>query len=157
VADGEKIMTVDFALTKSPSYRVASIVRVGPWKEDNLRSEFEELERWAKRQGVRTGSYIFMERGTRRWEACLEYRGRAEAEGRIRLKTLPATAVARVIFDPDQVSSRIVYHGLSDWTRWRKKYGEIRSVVGPREVYSGNPWKDEQAWAHCEVQFVVRK
>ena len=36
-------MTVDFALTKSPSYRVASIVRVGPWKEDNLRSEFEAL------------------------------------------------------------------------------------------------------------------
>jgi len=150
-------MTVDFELTRAPSYRVASIVRVGPWKENNLRSEFEELEHWAKRQGVRTGTYVFLERGSRRWEACLEIKGRAKAEGRIRLKTLPATYVARVVFNPDQVASRVVYHGLSDWTRWRKKYGEIRSVIGPREVYSGNPWKDQRAWAHCEVQFVVRK
>ena len=155
--DEGRNMTVDFEMTRAPSYRVASIVRVGPWKEDNLRSEFEELEHWAERQGIQTGSYIFLERGSRRWEACLEIKGRAKAEGRIRLKILSATPVAKVVFDPDRVSSRIVYHGLSDWTRWRKKYGEIRSVAGPREVYSGNPWKDKQAWAHCEVQFVVRK
>lgn len=152
-------MTVDFALANSPSYRVASIVRVGPWKEDNLRSEFEELERWAKRQGVKTGSYVFRERGgkPRKWEACLEYQGKAKAEGRVRLKVLPSTAVAKVVFDPDQISSRIIYHGLSDWTRWRKKFGEIRSVEWPREIYTGNPWKDKRAWARCEVQFVVRK
>ena len=150
-------MTVDFVLSNSPSYRVASIVRVGPWKEDNLRTEFEELERWAERQGVRTGSYIFVERGGNRWEACLEFKGKAKTEGRVRLKVLPATPVAKVVFDPDLVSSRIVYHGLSDWTRWRKKDGQIRSVEWPREIYPGNPWKDKKAWAHCEVQFVVRK
>ncbi len=150
-------MVVDFVLTRAPSYRVASIVRVGPWKDDNLRSEFEELEQWAKRQGVKTGSYLFLERGHHRWEACLEYKGRASPEGRVRLKTLPREHVARVAFDPDQISSRIVYHGLSDWVRWRKKYGEIRSVEWPREVYPGNPWKDKAAWARCEVQFVVRK
>lgn len=150
-------MTVDFELVRSRSYRVASIARVGPWKEDNLRSEFEELEQWTRRQGLKSGTYIFVERGHHRWEACLEYRGRGKAAGRIRLKTLPATHVARVAFDPDQLSSRIVYHGLSDWVRWRKKYGEIQAVGWPREVYSGNPWKDKDAWAHCEVQFIVRK
>ncbi|MDE1821931.1 MAG: hypothetical protein KGJ23_12110 [Euryarchaeota archaeon] len=150
-------MVVDFVLSRSPSYRVASIVRVGPWKEDNLRTEFEELEHWAERQGVRRGRYVFLERGGNRWEACLEYRGRARAEGRVRLKTLPPAHVAKVAFDPEKLSSRIVYHGLSDWVRWRKKYGEIKSVEWPREVYPGNPWKDKRAWADCEVQFVVRK
>ncbi|MCI4352301.1 MAG: GyrI-like domain-containing protein [Thermoplasmata archaeon] len=150
-------MVVDFALRDSPSYRVASIVRIGPWKEDNLRVEFRELTRWAQKNRVRTGHWIFFERDHHRWEACLEIKDSAKAEGRIRLKTLPATPVARVVFNPDAVSSRIVYHGLSDWTRWRKKYGEIRSVTAVREVYTGDPWADKKAWANCEVQFVVRK
>lgn len=150
-------MVVDFALKKTPSYRVASIVRVGSWKENNLRAEFQELTAWAKRARVRTGHWIFFERDNDRWEACLEIRGKANPEGRIRLKTLPGVDVARVVFDPDAVSSRLVYHGLADWTRWRKKYGEIKEVTATRELYAGDPWKDSEAWKHCEVQFVVRK
>lgn len=150
-------MVVDFELKRAPSFRVASIVRVGPWKEDNLRTEFGELVRWAKRQKLRTGRWIFLERSDDRWESCLEYRGRAIAEGRIRLKTLPATSVASVTFDPDRVSPRVIYHGLRDWTRWRKKDRTIKAVTTVREVYSGDPWKDRSAWAHCEVQFLVRK
>jgi DNA gyrase inhibitor GyrI len=150
-------MVVDFSIKRAPSFRVASIVRVGPWKEDNLRTEFGELVRWAKRQGIRTRRWIFLERGNDRWEACLEFAGRAVPDGRIRLKTLPATSVASVTFDPDKISPRIVYHGLSDWTRWRKKDHTIKSVSSVREVYTGDPWKDRSAWAHCEVQFVVRK
>jgi len=149
-------MVVDFALKRSPGFRVASIVRVGPWKEDNLRTEFGELVRWARRRGLRTGRWIFFERGRSRWEACLEIKGTAEPEGRIRLKTLPPATVARIVFDPDQTSSRVVYHALSDWTRWRKKDGTIRSVLSVREVYTGDPWRDKKAWAHCEVQFLVR-
>lgn len=150
-------LTVDFVLKRAPGVRVASIVRIGPWKEDNLRTEFGELVRWAARQKLRTGRWIFFERGRSRWEACLEVRGNAPAEGRIRLKSLPATAVASVMFDPDQVSSRVVYHGLSDWTRARRRDGTIRSVLAIREVYSGDPWREKSAWAHCEVQFVVRR
>ena len=62
-------MVVDFALGKAPRYRVGSITRVGPWKEDNLRTEFGELTRWARRQGLRTGRRNFVERGRHRWEA----------------------------------------------------------------------------------------
>ena len=150
-------MVVDFELRKAPSYRVAAIVRVGPWKEDNLRSEFRELTAWAKQQRVPTGRWIFYHKGDHRWEACLEIKGRAEATGRIRLKTLPATYVARCIFDPDAIADRVIYHGLSDWTRWRRRYKEIRSVGGSREIYSADPWSDARAWANCEVQFLVRK
>lgn len=151
--------TVDFALRSAPSYRVASITRVGPWKENNLRTEFRELVSWARRQGVRTGKWIFVERDHDRWEACLELKGRGAAtpDGRVRLKRLPATAVARVSFDPEAISSRIVYHGLSDWVRWRRRDGTIRSVTGVREVYAGDPWSDRGAWSRCEVQFLVRK
>lgn len=147
---------VDFGWKNEPSHRVAAIIRVGPWKEDNLRTEFGELTRWAERQGLRTGRWIFSHRANDRWEACLEYRGKAQAEGRIRLKTLPATRVARVVFDPDRISSRVIYHGLDDWTRWRKRDGTITAVTGSREVYGGDPWKDKRAWARCEVQFLVR-
>ena len=150
-------MAVDFELRKAPSYRVASLSRTGPWREDNLRREFRELVEWAKKQGVQTGRWIFWHRGDQRWEACLEFKGSAQATGRIRLKTLPATYVARVIFDPDAIADRVIYHGLSDWTRWRRRYKEIKSVGGSREVYSGDPWSDPHAWANCEVQFLVRK
>lgn len=154
---GKPAKPIDFEIRKSPKYRVASITRVGPWKEDHLRSEFRELTTWAKRQGLTTGHWIFVHRGDERWEACLEIRGRAKAEGRIRLRTLPATHVAHCVFDPDLLADRVVYHGLSDWTRWRKKFKEISAIGGSREVYSGDPWSDAAAWAHCDVQFLVRK
>ena len=132
-------MVVDFELRKAPSCRVASIARVGPWKEDNLRSEFRELTAWAEKQRVPTGRWIFVHKGDHRWEACLEIKGKAAAAGRIRLKTLPSTYVARCILNPDVIADRIIYHGLSDWTRWRRRYKEIKSVGGSREVYSGDP------------------
>jgi hypothetical protein len=150
-------MVVEFSIKRVPKFRVASIVRVGPWKEDNLRSEFRELTAWARGQEVRTGRWIFFERDRNRWEACLELKGPAEVGGRVRLKTLPPTWAACVTFDPDAVSSRVVYHALNDWLRWRRKDGTIKSVTGVREVYDGDPWASRKAWAHCTVQFLVRK
>jgi hypothetical protein len=156
---GVESLVTDFALKKSPAYRVASIVRIGQWKEDNLRPEFRELVRWARKNRLRTGRWIFLDARPdhRRWEACLEIRGSARPEGRIRIRTLPTTWVARVTFDPTVVSSRLVYHGLNDWTRWRRKYKEIRSVTAVRELYSGDPWRSKEAWTNCVVEFLVRK
>ena len=150
-------MTVDFAWKECPAYRVASIVRVGPWREDNLRTEFRELVRWAERQGVRTTRWIFLERGHHRWEACLEVVGPAKAEGRIRLRTLRRSRVAAVVFDPDRLSSRIVYHALNDWTRELRRSGAIKAVTATREVYASDPWRDPAAWSRCEVQYLVRR
>jgi effector-binding domain-containing protein len=77
--------------------------------------------------------------------------------GRIRIKTLPPTWVAQVVYNPDLISSRLVYHGLMDWIRWRRKYREIRSASGVRELYAGDPWSDKEAWTNCVVQFLVKK
>jgi hypothetical protein len=150
-------MTVDFSLAKAPRYRVASILKIGPWREDNLRSEFAELRRWATRHRLSTGRWIFVHRGGTRWEACLEIRGPAVSEGRIRVQTLPASWVARVTFDPEAVSSRVVYHGLHDWTRARRRSGEVRSVRWSREIYDGSPWSDRDAWRRCRVEFLVNR
>jgi effector-binding domain-containing protein len=150
-------MIVDFSLTRVPRYRVASIVKVGPWREENLRTEFTELRRWAERHRIRTGRWIFVHPGGNRWEACLEIKGRAPAEGRIRLRTLAAGWAACVTFDPELVSSRVVYHALHDWTRERRREGEIRSVGGAREVYAASPWADRRAWRSCRVEFLVRR
>lgn len=150
-------MTTDFSLERTPAYRVASIVRFGPWKEENLRPEFRALVRWSRRQKAHIGHWIFFERSHDRWEACLEVRGRVAPEGRIRLKTLPSSWAAVLTFDPDTISSRIVYHALNDWTRARRRAGDLRSVSAIREIYDGDPWSDQRAWKRCRVEFLVRR
>jgi len=149
--------TVDFAFARAPAYRVAAVVWKGPWNERRIRAEFERIERWAKQHKLRTGLWIFREPAERTWEVAIEVKGAAPGAARIRRKTYRAGSVARVVFDPDVVSPRVVYHGLTDWLRWRKREKEIRSVVSYREVYRGNPWRDASVWARTEVQFVVRR
>ncbi|HYA56908.1 MAG TPA: GyrI-like domain-containing protein [Thermoplasmata archaeon] len=150
-------MVVDFAFKKVPNLRVASLRWKGAYSEATIRRRFEEVERWAKSRGLRTGRWIFREPGSRTWEVSIEVRGAAKSEGPVRVRALPAATVASVVFDPDVVSPRVVYHGLSDWLRWRRKEKKVRSVVESREVYSGNPWKDRHAWSATDVQFVVRR
>lgn len=149
-------MTVDFVLKKSPSLRLASIRWTGPYSEAEIRKRFGEVERWATTHRLRTGRWVFREPGSRTWNVGIEVRGRARSEGRVKVRSLPASTVASVTFDPDLVSPRVVYHGLSDWLRWCRKEKKIRSVVSTREVYLGNPWKDARAWSKTEIQFVVR-
>ncbi len=150
-------MVVDFAWGKSPAYRVAYVAWRGPWNEKRIRSEFERVGRWARAHGYRTGRWIFLEPGERRWETAIELRSRARGSEGVRTKLLPGGPIARVVFDPDQVSPRVIYHGLSDWLRGRRREKEIRSVLSSREVYTGNPWTDRRAWARTEVQFRVRR
>jgi DNA gyrase inhibitor GyrI len=159
-------MVVDFEIKRAPSYNVASILKVGPYREDNLRTEFGELMKWAKKNGLRTGKWIMYEhdgpnsrRGMnqRRWEACLEIRGKAAPDGRIKIKKLPAQNVASVLFNPNVVSSRIVYHGLGDWIWWRLKYKDIKRAGPTREVYEGDPWTSSKAWSKVDVQVLVEK
>lgn len=149
-------MSVDFAFKNMPALPVISISWSGPWNEGRIRSRFEELARWAAARRLRTGRWIFLEPATRRWTVAIEVRGRARGDGTVRVRTLPKSRVAAVTFDPEAISPRVIYHGLSDWLRWRKKEKEIQRVVSSREVYRGNPWKDPRAWARTEVQFLVR-
>jgi effector-binding domain-containing protein len=149
-------MVVDFEFTKSPAMRIAAVSWKGPWKEKRIRSEFERLERWAKKRGIRTGKYVFMEPSSQHWKVGIEVKGKARGEGEVHLSTLPASKVACVVYDPDEVSPRVVYHGLTDWLRWRRKDGDIKAVGAYREVYDGNPWTSAKAWSNCCVQVVVR-
>jgi DNA gyrase inhibitor GyrI len=150
-------MAVDFAFKRSPKYQVACIQWKGPWNERHIRSKFDALVAWAKKNHVRVGHWIFREPGSRTWEVCVEIKGKAAPARGIRLKTFPAATVARVQFDPEKISPRVVYHGLNDWLRWRRREGEIKSVRSTREVYRGDPWRNPSAWRATEVQFVVTK
>ncbi|MCI4329425.1 MAG: GyrI-like domain-containing protein [Thermoplasmata archaeon] len=150
-------MTVDFAFGKAPAYRVATLPPKGGWSENVCRPEFARLVAWAKKNHVRTGKWIFCSTANDGFRACLEIRGSAKSEGSIRIRTLPATAVARVRFDPDVVSPRVVYHGLNDWLRWRKKDKEVRVVRSSREIYDGDPWADKKAWRNTTVEYVVSR
>lgn len=149
-------MTVDFVLKKSPSLRVAAIRWKGPYSESQIRKRFAAIEKWARARKIRTGRWVFREPGDRTWDVAIEVRGPARSEGRVKVQTLRACMVASVTFDPEVVSPRVVYHGLSDWLRWRRKEKKVRSVVSTREVYPGDPWKDARAWSRTEIQFVVR-
>jgi len=149
-------VTVDFVLKKVPAVRVASIRWTGPYSEATIRRRFADVRAWTLAHGLRPGRWVFREPGDRQWEVGIEVPARARSAGRVKVRTLPASRVATVTFDPDVVSPRVIYHGLSDWLRWRRKEKKIRSVVSTRELYLGDPWKDARAWSRTEVQFVVR-
>ncbi len=153
-------MTVDFAIKRAPAYRVASVRFTGPYQEKKIRSEWEAIATWAKARGLRTGKWFFIEEddGPRyKFEVAIEVRGKAKGDRKVRLRTFAASPIATVTFDPDVVSARVVYHGLSDWLRWRKKDKTIKRARTWREVYNGNPWKDARAWSHAEIQVTVSK
>lgn len=150
-------MTVDFVLKKAPSYRIAHLRWTGPWSDRELRKRFELVEKWAKEHGLRTGRWIFREPGERVWDVGIEVRGKARSQGRVRIQTLPAATVASILFDPEVVSPRVVYHGVTDWLRWQRKEKAIRSAGAYRELYEGNPWRVKRAWSRTEIQVVVRK
>ncbi len=149
-------MTVDFKFRKSPAYRVATLSWRGAWSERAIERRSLELERWTREHRLRAGKWMFLEPGENRWTAAIEVRGKARGDGKVRLRTFPASRVASVTFDPEEISARVIYHGLNDWLRWRRKAKEIRRVTGSRELYDGNPWRDRKAWARTEVQYLVR-
>ncbi len=153
-------MAVDFAIKRAPAFRVASIRFTGPYQEKRIRSEWESIAGWAKSHGLRTGKWFFIEEddGPRyKFEVAIEVRGKAKGDRKVHLRTFPASPIASVTFDPDVVAARVVYHGLSDWLRWRKKGKTIKRARTWREVYNGNPWKDARAWSHAEIQVTVSK
>ena len=150
-------MVVEFRLKRTPAMRVASLSWKGPWNERRIRAQFGRLVAWARSRRLRTGQWIFREPANRTWEVALEIRGAARSDGPIRVRTYPAATVASVVFDPAAVSPAVVYHGITDWLRWRRKDKTIRSVGTYREVYRADPWRHPAAWARTDVQVVVRK
>jgi effector-binding domain-containing protein len=160
-------MIVDFEMRKAPQYRVATRILTGAWPGDKaLRAEFEKVHAWAKEKGLRTGKWFFREFGedetpSEKWrfEIGVEIRGTRPVRGGkgTVMKTLPSSTVATVTFDPDKVSPRVIYHGLADWLRERKKAGEYKEVGPYREVYLGNPWSSKPVWAHTQIQVSVKR
>jgi effector-binding domain-containing protein len=102
---------------------------------------------------------IGMPSSDRRWWACIEIKTKllTKPPTEIELKTLPATQVASVTFDPAEFSDRLVYHGLECWLEWRTKFGEYEEAAPAREVYLANPWTNKNAKKHIELQVPIRK
>ncbi|MGD0250996.1 MAG: GyrI-like domain-containing protein [Thermoplasmata archaeon] len=150
-------MTVDFVIKRAPAYRVASIRWKGPWSDAGVQRKFNAVVAWARGHDLKTGRWIFREPAERSFEVAIEVIGKAKSDRTVRIRTFPASTVASVVYDPKVIEPRVVYHGLTDWLRWRRKEGEIRSVGDYREVYTADPWTDAKAYAHTEVQIVVRK
>jgi len=148
---------VDFAFKKAPSYRVASIRWTGPWSDESVHRHFLKVKKWAGTRHLRTGKWIFREPDDRKFEVAIEIKGKARSEGDVHLRTFRGGTVASVVYDPRVIEPRVVYHGLSDFLRWRKKDHTIRGIGGYREVYSGDPWADPKAYARTEVQILVKK
>lgn len=113
-------MTVDFVFKKAPKFRAITAAWKGPWNEKRIQKEFEALDAWAKKNKIRTGRWVFMEPGDRQWLVGLEVPAATKGDGSVRVRSFPASRVAQVQFDPDVVSARVVYHGVTDWLRWRK-------------------------------------
>ena len=54
-------VAVDFAIKKTPRYRVVSVRFVGPFNEKRIRTEWERLAKWAKTKRLSTGKWFFSE------------------------------------------------------------------------------------------------
>ena len=150
-------MTVDFAFKKASGFTAATVSWKSAWSDARIRKEFESLAKWAQKGGLKTGRWMFRGDGESSFLVAIEVKGKFKGDGRVRAKTFPAERVASVTFDPNLVSPRVVYHGLTDWLRWRKKEGEVKRIGDYREVYNGNPWTDPKAWSKTDIQVVVRK
>jgi DNA gyrase inhibitor GyrI len=164
-------MTVDFEVVKAPKYYVASLTRQGPWTGDNMmRPYFSKLLNWARKNKLRTGKWIYTELvgpnappDKRVYEASLELQNAKKLTSlrasKVRVQILPTLSVVRIKFNPELVSSRLVYHGLESWIEWRKRYGEYArsDSFWSREIYRDDPWKSKVAWENAEVQVPIRK
>ena len=155
-------MVVDIKVKQVPGCTVASLIHFGPHGPNLFRAEFDHLVKWAKKNKLRTGKWIM------RWldepegklaskvrsEACLEIKGKARLEGKIKIKKLSKHTVASVVFNPEKVSSRLVYSGIYGWLR----YSDFQATRSPaREVYAANPWTNSRAWANAEVQVPIKR
>lgn len=138
--------TVDVEVRRAPAVRTIRAEGKGPWNELRIRTEFERLARWASSRKLRTG----------RWVVAIEVWGTVRGEAAVRVRNLPASRVASVRYDPDLASPRVIYHGLTDGLRWRKKDGSIRRAGVDREVYEENPWTRAKARSRSEIQVLVR-
>jgi effector-binding domain-containing protein len=156
-------MVVDIKVKQVPGYRVASLIHYGPHGPNMFRTEFAYLVKWAKKNKLRTGKWVMRwidEPGTNkpakkiRSEACLEIKGKARMEGKIKIKTFPKQTVLSVTFDPEKVSTHLVYCGIYGWIRYS---GFQATDSPPREVYTANPWTNSRAWANAEIQVPVKK
>ena len=156
------MMKVEFKVKTAPSYKVAYILHIGPYTNQNMwRPEFNELVKWAKKRQLRTGKWImgFLDKWSEKTEkrrrsvACIEIKGRAKAEGKIKIMKIPKRKVVSVVFDPDKVSADVVYYGLEAWL----EYCPYKQAARSKELYDGNPWTNPRAWANCEVQVPLKR
>jgi effector-binding domain-containing protein len=136
--------------------------KVGGGGSEPLRREFKELEKWAKKNKVKTGSYIFYFRemgktpDKYRFEACLEISGNPQSDGKIKIKELPKISVASVKFNPEKISPRLVYNGVYGWLSENDEgYSEADDFS--REIYPGNPFTSSWAWNRAEIQVPAEK
>ena len=61
--DQENVV-VDFAIRKSPQYRIAERTLEGKWPGDKaILAEFVKVQTWAKEKRLRTGKWFFLESG----------------------------------------------------------------------------------------------
>lgn len=156
-------LVVDLKVKQAQGCTVASMIHYGSHGPNLFRAEFGQLMKWAKKNKLRTGKWImrFLDEpdgktppSKLRSEACLEIRGTARSEGKIRIKKFPKQTVVSVTFDPGKVSPRLVYSGIYGWLR----YSDFKATDSPsREVYAGNPWANAHVWANAEVQVPVRR
>ena len=155
-------MKVEFKVKTAPSYKVGYILHIGPYTNQNMwRPEFNQLVKWAKKKKLRTGKWImgFLDKWSEKTEkrrrsvACIEIKGRAKAEGKIKIMKIPKQKVVSVIFDPDKVSADVVYYGLEAWL----EYCPYKQAARSKELYDGNPWTNPGAWASCEVQVPLKR
>ena len=152
-------MKIDFVFKRAPAYRIAFLPPTTKYSDSGVRSQFERIAEWARARHYRTGKWIFVyltKPHHGRFQVAIEVKGRVRGDGKIGTRLIRASKVGSVTFDPDLVAPRVVYFGITDWLRWERSEKNIRSILGYRELYDGNPWTDRKAWSKTTLEVEVR-
>jgi effector-binding domain-containing protein len=110
---------------------------------------------------LRTGKWImyFIDRWgerpakQRRSVAAVQIKGKVRPSAGIKVMKIPKQKVVSITFNPDAISSDLVYHALENWLESSSYTQAGRS----RELYNGSPWTNPRAWAKCEVQVPLKR
>jgi hypothetical protein len=150
-------MVVDFVMGKASGFRaVTSALTSEQYSDARVRKEFGRLAAWAKKNGIRTGKWYWITPNKNRMRLAIEVKGKARSSGGFEVRTFPASRVVQIRFNPDEISPRVVYFGLGNFLRNKRKEHKVKSVGSWREVYSGDPWADRKAWTNLTIEAVVR-
>ena len=152
---------MEIKFKKTEPIQVATITHIGPYGPD-APPLFEEIERWLRQKQLEIAGPLFgwfyddpekVPAHKLRSEVGIPFKGEAKAEGKIKIKEIPAQDVLYVIHKGPYPDVGPAYAALFQHAR-EKGY---TSLGCPMEIYLNDPGKVPESELLTEIQLPIKK